>query len=471
MTIDHNGNVYVLGYRQRHPWDVADFITIKYNSDGEELWNRIFLHPMGLNRISYPVGIGVDSNGNAYVAGTSPYAAGGTNSDIVVLKYDQEGTMQWMQVYDSPYNWTGHGGNDFASAMTVDADGNVYIAGTFGVRYGSIATYDYGILKYNTDGMLQWMATYAGDGSEDRSVAIALDTNGNLYITGWSKIDGDHDYATVKYDSNGIQQWIAKYFTPGGGRDIPVAIAIDSGGDVYVTGYSGNPARYTTIKYDTDGNQQWAKEYKGLGSLGDSATAIVLGVDGSAYVTGYSHGGGTGYDFATIKYWPDGTEEWVERYNGSGNGDDFSNDIAIDKAGNVYVAGGSYGGVTNLDYTIVKYSPAMVASVDIKPGSYPNSINLDSNGVIPVSILSTSDFDATNIDPLTVKFGSGGATEAHGMGHIEDVNADGLLDMVLHFNTAETGIQAGETSVSLTGKTFDGKNIIGSDSIRIVGKR
>lgn len=469
IAVDKIGNVYVVGYSLRI-WDRLDYVTIKYSSNGDEEWIRRFTpssHP-----IQFPVGVGMDANGNVYVAGFGGYVVGGTNADIVVLKYDSDGMLQWMRAYDSPYCWCGYAGDDYASAMTVDADGNVYVAGTFGDRYGSRASYNYGILKYDTDGVLQWVVAYGGPGSEDWSTAIAVDANGNVYVTGRGRVEADYDYATVKFDSGGIQQWVARYSaTAGGGVDIPTAITIDSGGNVYVTGYSGDPARYTTIKYDTDGTQLWLKEYIGPGELGDVATSIVLDNDGSAYVTGYSHGGTTGYDFATIKYGPDGTEEWVERYNGSGNGDDYSNAVAVDKAGNVYAAGGSYGGVTNLDYTVVKYSPAIVVAVDIKPGSYPNSINLDSNGVIPVVILSTRDFDATNIDPLTVKFGPAGATEAHGMGHVEDVNADGLPDIVLHFNMTETGIQEEETSASLTGKTLGGKNIIGSDSIAIVGKR
>jgi hypothetical protein len=78
-------------------------------------------------------------------------------------------------------------------------------------------------------------------------------------------------------------------------------------------------------------------------------------------------------------------------------------------------------------------------------------------------------FDATTVDPLSVRFGPKGAKEAHKKGHIEDVNHDGEPDLVLHFKTQATGIQCGQTSASLTGKTFDGDLIQGSDSIKTVG--
>lgn len=108
---------------------------------------------------------------------------------------------------------------------------------------------------------------------------------------------------------------------------------------------------------------------------------------------------------------------------------------------------------------------ARVVVVDIKPGSFPNVINLASHGVIPVAVLSTGDFDATTIDPMSVRFGPDEAAEVHGKGHLADVNGDGRLDLVLHFATEATGIVAGSTSASLTGRTIDGVSFEGSDAI------
>lgn len=107
--------------------------------------------------------------------------------------------------------------------------------------------------------------------------------------------------------------------------------------------------------------------------------------------------------------------------------------------------------------------------IDIKPGSDPNSINPKSEGVIPIAILTTDTFDATTVDPLSVEFGPNGTTEAHAKGHIEDVDMDGDLDLVLHFKTQKTGIQCGDTEALLAGETFDSQPIEGSDSINTVG--
>lgn len=107
-------------------------------------------------------------------------------------------------------------------------------------------------------------------------------------------------------------------------------------------------------------------------------------------------------------------------------------------------------------------------TIDIKPGSDTNPINLRSKGVIAVAVLTSEDFDALQVDPDTVQFGSESATKAHTQVHVEDVDFDGDMDLVFHFRTQETGIQCGDTEATLTGETFDGQSFAGIDSIRTV---
>ena len=86
-----------------------------------------------------------------------------------------------------------------------------------------------------------------------------------------------------------------------------------------------------------------------------------------------------------------------------------------------------------------------------------------------MAILTTDSFDATTVDPTTVRFGATGTEAAPVQAALEDVDLDGDTDMILHFNTQDTGIQCGDTSASLTGETFSGQAIEGSDSIRTAG--
>ena len=108
-------------------------------------------------------------------------------------------------------------------------------------------------------------------------------------------------------------------------------------------------------------------------------------------------------------------------------------------------------------------------AIDIKPGSDPvNPVNPESKGVIPVAVLGSMDFDATQVDFSTVEFGPGKASPVHD-GHVENVNGDGFDDMVFHFNTQDTGITCGDTEATLLGETFGGDAFTGTDSVNTAG--
>jgi hypothetical protein len=145
--------------------------------------------------------------------------------------------------------------------------------------------------------------------------------------------------------------------------------------------------------------------------------------------------------------------------------------LRTDQRGQPRPVDGNGDGTAACDIGAFEFQAPAVRTValDIKPGESPNTINPRSKGVIPVAILTTGAFDATTVDPLSVRFGPKGAKEAHNKGHIEDVNHDGEPDLVLHFQTQATGIACGETAASLTGATRDGDLIQGSDAITTVG--
>jgi hypothetical protein len=142
-----------------------------------------------------------------------------------------------------------------------------------------------------------------------------------------------------------------------------------------------------------------------------------------------------------------------------------------------YVGSGSAtGGSPLFDLAFQRSSclnpPASEVSVDIKPGSTLNPVNLSSKGLVPVAVLTTETFDATAIDPHTVCFGEEDdpserdCTEKHGIGHIEDVNGDGQSDLVLHYEVSQTGIDPGDSTACLSGETFAGVDVEGCDAIR-----
>ena len=114
--------------------------------------------------------------------------------------------------------------------------------------------------------------------------------------------------------------------------------------------------------------------------------------------------------------------------------------------------------------------------IDIKPGSDPNSINVNQKkGVTPVAILGSDTFDVTDIYAATLTFGPAMASTAHDLSdalvladHLEDVNEDGFLDLVAHFSTPDTGIAPGDTEACIEGQSLDTIVIMGCDSVRTV---
>jgi hypothetical protein len=193
-----------------------------------------------------------------------------------------------------------------------------------------------------------------------------VDAAGNVFVTGNSPGSGaNSDYATIKYDANGNQIWAARYNGPANGDDVALSLVLDGAGNIYVSGWSygiGTGADYATIKYDTNGNQIWVARYNGLRNDDDRAYSLALDSAGDVYVTGYSMGTRSGRDYATIKYDADGNQIWIARYNGLGNSWDQGISAALDASGNVYVTGQSVGNDIGYDYCTIKYSGGDIAN-------------------------------------------------------------------------------------------------------------
>ncbi len=357
LAVDSQGNVYVTGSLDTDPGTSVnlDYATVKYDAQGNEVWVRRYNGPG--NRDDNARGLAIDSSGNVYITGDSPGA--GTDIDYATIKYDAEGNQIWLRRYNGPGNRV-----DRASEIALNAAGNVYVTGTSFV--GSVTGSDYATIKYDAEGNEVWVAHYSGPNSAlDTASSLAVDATGNVYVTGGTeRLRGEiirYDYATVKYDANGNQLWVARYGEPS--FALANAIALDGSGNVYVTGGSGASfgisADFVTVKYDAQGDQLWAARYNGPGNNIDTARALAVDALGNVYVTGESAGGfpGTMSDGATIKYDAEGNQLWVSRYNGPESRDDYTGALALDSTGNVYVTGFSYGAPgTSIDYITIKYA-------------------------------------------------------------------------------------------------------------------
>jgi hypothetical protein len=407
IAVDDAGNAYVTGFSEgwfTH-WDYA---TIKYDSLGVEQWVARYNGPG--NYRDEAMDIAIDNAGNVYVTGTS--TGGGTYCDYATIKYDSAGVEQWVARYDG-----GISDNDLAFAIAIDDSCNIYVAGR---SMGSGTYFDYVTVKYDASGMEQWVERYNGPGNGfDQPYDIAVDGAGNVYVTGKSPgIGGDRDYATVKYNSAGVKQWVARYDGPASDNDVAKALVIDNVCAIYVTGSSRGSATdkdYATIKYDSSGTQQWVSRYNGPVDLNDYARAIAIDSAGSIYVTGGSTGVGTRQDITTVKYDSAGVEQWVARYDGPSSVSDEGAGIATDHEGNICVTGPSDGLWTGTDYATVKYDSAgleqWVARYD-GPNNYDDysfAIAIHNGGSVYVT--GRSEGIVTNQDYATIKYSPTGLME------------------------------------------------------------
>lgn len=359
MKIDAAGNVYITGYSTGIGTS-KDITTIKYNSSGVQLWAARYNGPGNSSDEAYAITI--DALGNVYVTG---YCTGGNSGrDIVTIKYNSSGVQQWASVHSSNGNYP-----DEAYAITVDAAGNTYVCG---YRYDENYDNEIVVIKYTSTGSQQWVKDYNGtnNGKEDEAYAITIDALGNIYVAGSSEGSSTNkDFVTIKYSSAGSQQWVQRYnYSSANGNDEAYAITIDASSNVYVTGYSTSSTKgkdYVTIKYNSSGTQQWLSRYNNSSADDDDISrSIALTNNNDVVVTGSSKSSSSPdkEDYLTIKYnSADGTEIFTARYNDSAaNSKDIAYAVNVTLSNSsIFVTGSSRQTVTagSEDIVTMEYSP------------------------------------------------------------------------------------------------------------------
>ncbi|RKZ26800.1 hypothetical protein DRQ20_02085 [bacterium] len=297
--------------------------------------------------------------------------------------------VEWMDTLDT-------GDNDHAYGIAIDNQGNIYVTG---FSYNG-SNYNYLTAKYDSAGNIIWIETL-DNGSGDCAYGIAVDTEGYIYVTGGSYIGTDHDFLTIKYDFSGNIVWADTL--DNGSSELAHDVVIDNNGNLYVTGYAeiGSIPRYFTAKYNSLGNLVWADTVSN--GMVDEAWGIDMDAHGNVYVTGRSHNG-IDNDYLTVKYDPSGNVLWIDIFD---NGTEASAyDIAVDAWGNVYVAGRTSNG-SNYDYLIVKYDPLgnviWTKTWDNGGDDYAYGIAIDNQGNIFVT---GGSYIGTHSCYLTVKYDS-----------------------------------------------------------------
>lgn len=352
-----NGRVVVTGSTAEPDSQFMDIITLVYNTDGSQ---RLLATFGTVNSNDAGLAVAIDNNRNVYVAGYSTGAT--TGRDMRLLKYNADGSLAWISYYITAED-------DYPVQVVSPVYPDVFIAGSS----GNPGNWDYVTLRVNGfNGDTVWTRRYNGpaDG-DDEACGLVVDPSRNVYVTGGSSdLSTDADFTTIKYSSNGGLVWVRRYNGPANGVDQANDIAIDSSGYIYVTGYSQGTASdfdFATVKYDSSGFEQWAIRYDGAAAGYDEARMVTAGQSGFIYVTGFSAGTGTRSDYLTIGYSGDGSERWVHRYDGPANSIDEA--VAVLSAGGtVYVTGTSEGVGTGSDFATLGYEASSVTEPLI--GSY-----------------------------------------------------------------------------------------------------
>jgi hypothetical protein len=379
VAVDPSGNLYATGYFT----DTATFgeltlqsisgraiFVAKYSPEGAVQWAR----QAGGVFSDEGLGIAVDADGNAYVTGyfiegatfdTLPLQGAG-HADVFVAKYAPGGELLWARQAGGS-RW------DHGAAIAVDANGHVYVTGTFtaSATFGAFSLESAGlgdvfVAKYSPAGDVLWVRQ-AGGPDPDVGMGIAVDAEGNVYVTGEFGATahfgpftlasaGGSDVFVAKYSADGDALWArrAGSWSPAMGRDV----AVDAAGHVYVTGEFIDQADFGAhtltgvgykdvflAKYSSDGDVLWARQAGG--TFEDLGNAMALDAAGNVYAAGYFQGEATfgaltltsimAGDVFVAKYSPAGEILWVQQAGGAA--DNAGLGIAANATGNVYVTG------------------------------------------------------------------------------------------------------------------------------------
>lgn len=340
--LDNEGNIIIVADGTNGSGTGTDYIIIKYNPLGVKLWNRRFSGTG--NNSDYPRDLVIDRYNNIYVTGRS--WGGATRNDYLTLKYNPEGNLLWSRRFDGLVSR-----NDEAYAMALDSNENVYVTG--------FASYDYSnghelsemlTVKYNTLGNQIWVRGFRGLSDQiDWGYSIVCDRKNNAIVSGFTYSSNLNftDIVSIKYDSSGNDLWQRRFYNNGDDFIRPLFSIVDANDNLIVVSYykgESNLMDYLTYKYDSSGNLLWSNTFDGE-RLNDWVEDVVIDIDNNIYVTGSCAYNITGFDYLTIKYSPLGQEMWHNRINDSADVNGFSGDLAaamaIDNYGNLLVFGRS----------------------------------------------------------------------------------------------------------------------------------
>jgi len=370
VVVDAASNVFISGYTEGSLGGSnaggSDAFVSKYDTFGSLLWTR----QLGTSGWDVSYGVAVDTTGNIFISGRTSGSLGGSGAggnDAFVSKYSTTGSLLWTRQQ-------GTSGHDVSYGVAVDTAGNVFISGkTEGSLEGSNAgDEDIFVSKFDTTGSLLW-TRQLGTSSEDRSYAVATDVAGNVFVSGETQGSlngpnkGGYDIFVSKYDPSGNLLWTRQLGSPW--REESYAVATDTAGNVFISGYTegsiggSNAGSWDAFvsKYNTTGSLLWTRQL-GTSTL-DVSDGVAVDTAGNIFISGETLGSFDGpnageADAFVSKYDPSGNLLWTRQIGTSNI--DGSCDVATDEYGKIFISGITSGSLDGpnageRDAFVVKY--------------------------------------------------------------------------------------------------------------------
>lgn len=345
VKTDANRNVYQAGATISSAGDY-DVIVTKYNPRGEEIWTRTY-DVAGYDDAA--IDLFIDNNSNVYLAGAT-FNPSNSGYKVLVLKYSSSGTFLWDDVHSYPNSL-------YSLATTITGNGNsIYIGGA---TYNITNQADYLALSYTSNGNIIWNYSWNNLSYNDVITKIHLDGN-TISLAGGTQIDTDKwKYAIVNLEASTGNFQVQKISGgSGNGIDKITGLVRDNAGNIYVTGGAVNSNTgydFRTLKLDSDLNVAWSASYNSNGDYNDVANALAVDPAGNVYVAGYSESAVQGTNYTTVKYNASGSQLWVATYDGKANVADTAKAIMLDQYNQPIITGVSEN-TANEDFYTVKYN-------------------------------------------------------------------------------------------------------------------
>ncbi len=351
MVIDASGNIYVAGTKTVTGYDEHDIIVLKYNSSGVLLWD--FVYNGNGNADDVANSCVLDSSGNLFVTGKS--FGIGTGYDIITMMIDSSGTLSWNRIFSN-----GSGNTTEAGIFIVENHSNeFFVCGT--------GSGDLILLKYDQFGTLLWERTFNSIiyGYDDVNY-LKLDHNGNIIVTGnTTDVSGWQDILLLKYSSDGMLIWSKSFGLNQNWNEYPYSCTVDDDNNIYLTGEYTNyiHSDCITLKYTPGGNLEWYRLFNG--TINEIALGLDIRIDrtGNIVVAGQCLTNSL-IDAVILKYNPAGELIWSKFYDEGFNEDAFK--LSLDSSDNIYLL--CFGQTSNydFDYLTLKFNNSGIFQWSIK---------------------------------------------------------------------------------------------------------